>query len=132
MNPVKQGLDLGLIVTELEPMVAFYRDVLGLVELGRRENGWGSMVELGFGDSVIRLLQPQQPPTRSDAELLGRTGVRYLTFPVTDFDQVAARLADHGAPLVLPLTEVGAVRFMMYADPEGNAVELFARAEEGA
>ncbi|MFJ5841670.1 VOC family protein [Streptomyces shenzhenensis] len=127
MKLSKQGLDLGLIVTDLEAMTAFYRDLLGLPEVGRRTNGWGRMVELGAGSSVIRLLLPTRSARSVPGDLLALTGVRYITFPVADIDETSARLADSGAPLVLPMTEVGTARFVMYADPEGNAVELFQR-----
>ncbi|WP_432841733.1 VOC family protein [Dactylosporangium sp. CA-092794] len=128
MRIAKPGLDLGLIVRDLAVTAAFYGDVLGLARLGERTNGWGTMAEFGFGESVLRLLRPLQEPRPAEGDLLAVTGFRYLTFPVEDLDAVAARLRAAGAPLVLPVTSAGAVRFVMYADPEGNVVELLERA----
>jgi predicted enzyme related to lactoylglutathione lyase len=129
MKIAKRGLDLGLIVADLVAMTTFYGDVLRLERLGERSNGWGTMAEFGFGESVLRLLRPTEKPRRADGGMLEITGVRYLTFPVDDLDEVAARLEAGGAPLVLPVTSAGAVRFVMYADPEGNVVELLERTD---
>lgn len=128
MRIARRGLDLGLIVADTVAMAAFYGGVLGLERLGERRTGWGTMVEFGFGESVLRLLRPVEEPRRAGGGLLDVTGVRYLTFPVADLDAVAARLVAAGAPLVQPVTSAGAVRFVMYADPEGNVVELLERA----
>jgi catechol 2,3-dioxygenase-like lactoylglutathione lyase family enzyme len=125
----KAGIDAGIVVTDLEPMLAFYRDRLGLPELARRTTGWGTMVELGFGESVLRLLQPPLPPEalRPPAPVNARAGIRYLTFPIADFDAAVRALEEAGAPFALEATAVGTVRFAIVADPEGNLVEVLAR-----
>lgn len=128
MTPQKPALDMGLVVRDLELQLGFYRDGLGLAEIATRTTGWGSMVELSFGESVLRLLRPVDEPDVVHRGMTAVTGVRYLTFPIGDFDETLGRLVAAGVPVTVPTTAVRDVRFVMLEDPEGNVVELLTRA----
>jgi catechol 2,3-dioxygenase-like lactoylglutathione lyase family enzyme len=127
----KPGIDAGVVVADLDATLPFYRDLLGLEEVGRRTTGWGTMVELAFGETVLRLLQPPTAPEPLPAPTAvnARAGIRYLTFPVSDFDATVAACTAAGTTFALEPKTAGAVRFAIVADPEGNLVEFLTREE---
>jgi catechol 2,3-dioxygenase-like lactoylglutathione lyase family enzyme len=127
MKPLKPGLDVGLVVSDLPAMRAFYEGTLGMEVRAERTTGWGEMVELGFADSVLRLLRPPEPPAPSPAGLTATLGIRYVTFEVADFDDTVAALRAASAPVEVDVLPIRDIRIAMFRDPEGNVVELLAR-----
>jgi glyoxylase I family protein len=123
----KDSIDLGIVVKDPAACVAFYRDVLGLTDLGESPMPGGSMHRLGCGTSVIKLVSPQRPPAAEahPGGLRGATGYRYWTVSVVDLDGVVAACESAGRPVVIPPTELRpGVRIAMVEDPDGNWVEL--------
>ena len=110
---------IGVVVDDLERQRRFYRDVLGLKELGAGE-GWVHF-DLGF-PNVFELLQ------RSEEPQYDRT--RYqVGFATEDIHAARAELLARGAE---PVTELEggseAQGFWCYfRDPEGNVFELSQR-----
>ena len=141
---------VNIVVTDLELMVAFYRDVLGFTITKRvtisgpwvdatvgLHNAIGEVVylELPAGPRVelIRYVQPAGA-NPSGLDLSNTRGLRHLAFRVTDIDSVAATLNRAG---VQPLSAVQTVpdsqvtyaggvrkRLVYFRDPEGNLLEL--------
>ena len=115
-----------LLAADMEPMLAFYRDVLGLqVTLGA---GDGIYYELRAGDVILALYdrglmgqmigEELPAPARSDAVA--------LTFAVDDVDDAVRALKGRGATLVNEPMDY-AVAFLRVAhlrDPEGNLIEV--------
>ncbi len=115
-----------LLVEDIDAMLAFYRDVLGLeVTLGA---GDGVYYELRGGDVILALYRrdlmgsmlgaPLPPRAQSDALA--------LTFGVDDVDQAARALQERGAELLTePMDyEVAFLRLAHLRDPEGNLIEI--------
>ncbi len=127
MKPLKPALDVGLVVSDLPAMRSFYEGTLGMEVRAERTTGWGEMVELGFGDSVLRLLRPPEPPAPTPTGLTAALGIRYVTFEVTDFDDTVAVLRAAHAPIEVDVLPIRDIRIAMFRDPEGNVVELLAR-----
>jgi predicted enzyme related to lactoylglutathione lyase len=129
MRAAKAGIDLGIVVRERERMLAFYAGVLDLSIVGERTTGWGRMIELAFGETVLRLLKPTVDPARSDDAMLAVNGLRYVTFPIEpdDVDPTLNACVAFGAQVTTAEMRVGEVRFVILADPEGNSVELLSR-----
>ena len=126
----KPGIDLGIVMRNPTEMLAFYRDVLGLdhflsqpMPLGLG----GTMHRVRCGDSVLKLVDLAVKPEKHDATggLNGATGLRYLTFFVTDMDEILARAAaaGHAIPIKRTTARPG-VDIAMIADPDGNWVEI--------
>jgi catechol 2,3-dioxygenase-like lactoylglutathione lyase family enzyme len=127
MKPLKAALDVGLVVSDLPAMRAFYEGTLALELRAERTTGWGEMVELGFGESVLRLLRPPEPPAPAPTGLTAALGIRYVTFEITDFDDTVAALRAAAAPVEVDVLPIRDIRIAMFRDPEGNIVELLAR-----
>ena len=66
-------------------------------------------------------------PDGPKGDHFGRTGIRYLTITVEDFDDLLARCEAAGHPAVYGPTSMGPVRIAIIEDPEGNRVELLGR-----
>ena len=133
IEPTKDSVDLGIVTGDLAPMVAFYRDTLGLRDLGRSESIIGTMHRLACGTSHIKLVQPGTPPAGAapSGGVGAATGYRYWTISVPDLATVLRACEAAGRPVVLPPTVARpGVTVAMVEDPDGNWVE-FLQADAG-
>jgi len=127
IEPVKESVDLGIVTRDLAPMVAFYRDVLGLTDLGESRSIVGTMHRLACGSSAIKLVRPDPPPpaVAPPGAVGAATGYRYWTISVPDLAEVLRACEDAGRPVVLPPTVARpGVTVAMVEDPDGNLVEF--------
>lgn len=123
----------GLFVNELEPMVAFYRDVMGMA------TDWvgGPFAELTSGNGKLMLFG------RKDFETLtavtyayphGLNGTMEISFDVGSIAAVDAEyaraVAAGAAPVYPPTDEPWGQRTCYVADPDGNLIEISAFAEK--
>jgi catechol 2,3-dioxygenase-like lactoylglutathione lyase family enzyme len=131
----------GIVVHDLEGMLRFWRDVMGLqVVLDFREEGSFidtvqglqsvrlRMVKLRAPDgSMIELLHdeahPTPPPEHND---LCDRGIRHLAFTVADVEAAWVTLRREGCTtLSEPVTAPdGKARLFFARDPEGNLMEI--------
>jgi catechol 2,3-dioxygenase-like lactoylglutathione lyase family enzyme len=141
---------VNLVVEDLEKMIAFYRDALGL-SLTKRVTISGQWIGavVGLGDvnaEVVYLDFPQGPRIeliRYNAPITGRPagvdkpnapGLRHMAFKVDDIDALVARIQQAGVRFFsdvqsVPQSQVtyaGGVRkrLVYFQDPEGNLLEL--------
>lgn len=124
----KSAIDLGIVTRNPKPMVAFYRDVLGLTYTEETPMpGGGSMHRLMCGETMVKIVTPGN---LSDVEapaggLAGASGYRYWTVSISNLDEAAETCASAGFKLpVKPLEIRPGVRIAMVEDPDGNWVEL--------
>ncbi|MCU1396703.1 MAG: hypothetical protein JWM34_5131 [Ilumatobacteraceae bacterium] len=124
----KDSIDLGIVVTDAEASLAFYRDTLGLPLVGDMAlPGGGTMYRLACGTSVIKLLAPAvaPPAVAPPGGIPGATGYRYWTISVTNIADVLTSCAAAGYTVPVGLTELRpGVTIGIVADPDGNWVEL--------
>ena len=123
----KDSIDLGIVVTDADAALAFYRDVLGLEDLGERPMPGGVMHRLGCGTSVIKLLSLKRPPaaTAPPGGIAGGTGYRYCTISVSNLEDAVAACEAAGRPVPVPITELApGITIAIIEDPDGNWVEL--------
>ena len=117
--------NIDVLCTDLEAMVAFYRDVLGLPYRlpYARDEGWA-----GFkaGDIVIYLIEegvgPHPPPRRSGGE--NPPGFDSFAFEVDDLDAAIAELDARGVSWASEVVESEWYRYRGFHDPEGNLLYL--------
>ncbi len=139
-------LEVGLAVADLDRLLPFYREVLGLrllsdvavpATIGRATGlataGYRIVrLESPSGDR-LKLAQPDPPPSAAPAPAcaMERRGGAYVTFIVDDLDSTHAALQRAGARVHSRGTvEVRpGVRMLLVTDPEGNYLEFVQYAE---
>ena len=135
---------LGICVAELERSVAFYRDALGFVEVGRYRVGDAAteqILEVADADLElvylerdgwrIELLYYHSPGHSGDGERrpMNALGLTHLSFAVDDLDTVV-RAIESGAGRVLGATTAhfkSGNRGLFALDPDGTRIELIER-----
>jgi len=129
MKPAKNALDLGILVKDIQKSLAFYLDVLGLQKIGELPIPFGHMHRLAFGDSFVKLVDPKKVPPAGEIELTKSLGFRYITFQVSNIDEVCAACEKAGVTFEMPKQELmPGVTIAMVRDPDGNVVEFVQRA----
>ncbi len=110
-------------VTEMARAKAFYGNVLGLTEIANWEDQW---VEFGIGpDDAGPALAVST--MMSDDKPIAAGGAVALETP--DFDEMVARLKDHGVTFALEPMETSVCHFARFQDPDGNNVILHRKHE---
>jgi catechol 2,3-dioxygenase-like lactoylglutathione lyase family enzyme len=128
----KQAIDLGLVTTRGELMLAFYRDLLGLklVREMPMPGGQGQMFQLACGESLVKLVVlPAVPAKAAPGGIQGAAGLRYFTITVGNISDMMQACADASRKVVVPEREIRpGVRIGIVEDPDGNWVEFLAMA----
>lgn len=128
------AVDAGILVTDMEQALTFYRDLLELAviaEISTSLIGKGRMVQLQHGASLIKLVEMEQAPSQtSPSGLSSAFGYRYITLMITDMEAVIQKIEQANVPIALPLTPLGnGARIIMVEDPDGNIVEFVQEAK---
>jgi len=134
-------LEAGIICINIDRMLDFYTNVLGLKLVADAQTSPEMSTKLGATPDGYRIVRLQTPngervklvqakrlakKNQDPQWVFDRQGLAYITFIVADNNEVAARLKQHGVPLVRPEpVEVrkGLTAFMA-RDPEGNFIEF--------
>ena len=125
MEPAKDSLDLGILVSDIKKSLNFYQDLLGLKFVGETPLWFGTMHRLRFGTSDFKLIEPNKVPPNGPTGLEGQLGFRYVTFVINNLSKVCSELNSRGIEFVLPEKEIHpGVRIAMVKDPDGNIVEF--------
>ncbi len=128
MKPAKDSLDLGVVVSDIQASLRFYRDILGLQFVGTVPLWFGTMHRLRFGTSDFKLIDPKTVPPKGAIGLEAQRGFRYVTFVVKDLSQLCAELKGIGIEFAMEETEIRpGTRIAMVKDPDDNIVEFVER-----
>lgn len=129
MKYVKAVVEIGIVSDNVDAMLKFYRDTLGLTYQGHLSYPGGSQHRLSWGDAILKIVTNAEPsPTASPpgGPHAGVHGYRYISFSVTNLREVVAeaRAAGHRIPVDVTVfsPELG---FAYVADPDGNWIELY-------
>jgi glyoxylase I family protein len=129
MQAAKNGVDIGIIVHDIQTSLAFYEGQLGLKKVQELPLFFGTMHRLSFGDSFIKLIDPKEVPPAAAPGLHSLLGFRYITFQVSNIDELCADLSAAGATFTMEKNEfMPGVTIAMVNDPDGNIVEFVQRA----
>jgi catechol 2,3-dioxygenase-like lactoylglutathione lyase family enzyme len=123
------SVEIGLVTTNLGPMVEFYENFLGLPFQLDLDFPGGTMKRYLIGDNTLKLVTYDQPPPAQLTPGGGRaqTGVRYLSLVVKNVTEAAEQVGAAGYEITEPLVEFTAmpgIGYFFVADPDGNWVEL--------
>lgn len=128
VSVTKPAIDIGIVTNNLDAMLAFYRDTLGLAfESAIPMPGGGVMNRFKVGDSIVKVIEldPKPAASATPGGIRGATGYRYWTITVSNLEACVARAAADGHKIVVPAKIVRAgVTIAIIADPDGNWVEL--------
>jgi catechol 2,3-dioxygenase-like lactoylglutathione lyase family enzyme len=128
LNITKDSVDLGIVTTDADAMLKFYRDTLGFPEEGEFDMpGGGKMKRLTCGTTTVKIVvNPKEPAASAPpGGIGGATGYRYFTISVSNIAEATEECASAGYKVVVPPTEIRAgVTISMIEDPDGNWVEL--------
>jgi catechol 2,3-dioxygenase-like lactoylglutathione lyase family enzyme len=124
------SVEVGVVTTNIEAMVAFYEGFLGLEFQGEVEFPGGTQRRYSLGKNVLKLVTFDSPPPLPPAPGGGRAqaGIRYFTIAVRDLRAAAGMFDASEYQIVEPVTEfapVPGMGWMFVADPDGNWIELF-------
>lgn len=128
MKLQKNAIDLGIIAQDIEAMLTFYRDVVGLeFETAIPFPGGGTMHRFKAGDSIVKVieLEPEPEAHAPAGGIRGATGYRYWTLHVENLEECVERVGAAGYRIMVPAREIRpGVSIAIVADPDGNWVEL--------
>ena len=122
---VKRLLHTRYRVHDLEKTVSFYKDVLGLEEVGRQTSGRGSQLvflKAPGSDEEIEICKfDESGPVRVGPDLT------HLAFEVDDMEKFAKHAAAKGYPLSDGPHSTGTGKIAFIDAPEGYEIELIQR-----
>ena len=128
MEPDKDSLDIGILVSDIDASLNFYQHTLGLQYLGEAPLWFGTMYRLRFGSSDFKLIKPHTIPPKGAIGLENQLGYRYVTFVIKNLSELLSELQNKGVDIVLPEREIRpGVLIAMVKDPDGNIVEFVQR-----
>lgn len=124
----KDSIDLGIVVSDSDKALAFYRDTLGFEHVADTPMpGGGTMHRLMCGTSLIKVVSPDKnlDARAAPGGIQGAYGYRYWTISVSNLDELAAACSAGGYNVVISPREIRpGVRIGMVEDPDGNWVEF--------
>lgn len=123
----KDSIDLGIVVSDGEKALAFYRDTLGFEHVGDMPMGGGStMHRLMCGTSLIKVISGSTPPAKAaPGGIQGAYGYRYWTISVSNIQEVVDACEKGGYKVAVGVREFRpGVTIAIVEDPDGNWVEF--------
>ena len=133
----------GFIVSDIEKLLPFYRDILGMevvADLGViggpvNEAVMGipgsevKIVMLQMGGQTVEFVQLVTPPGQPipDDAQYAKVGRSHIAFEVDDIKAIYKRLEEKGIRFVCPPQQIPGMTFFYLRDPEGLWVEMVQR-----
>jgi catechol 2,3-dioxygenase-like lactoylglutathione lyase family enzyme len=128
---------VGIVVSDLEESLSFYRDALGLdvadefVLAGDGigtavgvEGVAGEFVHLDANGTLLELIEYEPSAPGGGAHAVTQQGAKHVGFAVDDIDAFYEGLPDDAAPLSEPQEVDIGIPIVFFRDPDGNFVEV--------
>ena len=141
MTDIRAVRHVGIVVSDMERSLQFYRDLLGL-EVARDLDESGAYLDAMLalesahvrtvklrvppGETLVELLEFASPATEQRVPSLTELGPTHLALTVSDLDDLYARLEAVGVRFTAPpqTSPDGAARVTFCVDPDGTPIEL--------
>ena len=119
-------IEVGLVSTDPEPLVAFYCGALGFTPTVSFTAAAGTVRKFRAGQAGLKIFVPLGEAQPNPVEPLGqREGVAYFALGVDDAEAAFRRVVEAGATAVLePVSHRPGAVAAMVRDPGGNLIEL--------
>lgn len=135
--PELQTHHVGVVVSDLDEAVSFYRDTLGLAQVTEftlADEGiataidvdgvTGNFVHLDAGGSLVELIEYDPVGDACTADAINQRGAKHLGFAVDDIDDFYETLPEEIDPISPPQSiEIG-TSILFFRDPDDNFVEV--------
>jgi methylmalonyl-CoA/ethylmalonyl-CoA epimerase len=120
---------VGIAVADLDAILPFYRDVLGLPEVPLDDADGARIAGLAAGESLVELLEARSPDPPIGKFVARRgPGIHHICFAVDDLDEALARCRRLGVRLIDDTPRMGAegkrIAFLHPSATAGVLVEL--------
>jgi methylmalonyl-CoA/ethylmalonyl-CoA epimerase len=120
---------IGIAVRDLQALVPFYRDVLGLPETALDDADGARIVGLVAGESLVELLEADEAESPIGRFVAKRgPGIHHVCFAVDDLDATLDRCRSAGIRLIDETPRIGAegkrIAFLHPSGTGGVLVEL--------
>lgn len=120
---------IGLAVADLDAILPFYRDVLGMPELPLDDSDGARIVGLAAGESLVELLEADSPDSPIARYVSRRgPGIHHVCFAVDDLEGTLSRCRAAGVRLIDETPRMGAegkrIAFLHPSSTAGVLVEL--------
>lgn len=143
-SSAKGALEIGLVCSDLNKSLDFYKNIVGLKETGGFDVEGQFGADCGLSDGkpfTVKLLKLNDSPTATTLKLAccsdsalqakpavvhGSPGMKYLTIEVESTKAIKERLQQNGIPLLgkTPVPMGEGVELLMVQDPDGVFVEI--------
>ena len=120
---------IGIAVRDLDAILPFYRDILGLPEVPLDDADGARIAGLAAGESLVELLAPAQDQSPIARFLDKRgPGIHHICFNIDDLDAALARCRAAGLRLIDDRPRIGAegkrIAFLHPSATGGVLIEL--------
>jgi methylmalonyl-CoA/ethylmalonyl-CoA epimerase len=120
---------IGIAVRDLDAILPFYRDILGLEDVPLDDADGARIAGLAAGDSLVELLEPESPDSPIGKFVAKRgPGIHHICFAVDDLDGTLERCRAAGLRLIDETPRHGAegkrIAFLHPSATAGVLVEL--------
>ena len=120
---------VGIAVQDLDAILPFYRDLLGMPEAPLDDADGARIAGLVAGESLVELLEADSPDSPIGKFVARRgPGIHHICFAVDDLDATLARCRDAGVRLIDETPRIGAegkrIAFLHPSATGGVLVEL--------
>ena len=125
MDLLNDVIDIGIVVSDADRSLKFYRDLLGMEFINDKNSELGHIWFLRCGRTTIELLQFMTPPENTPpTDATKAFGYRFIMLRVRDLEAVVDACAAAGYAVPIPVSRAGDLGFAFVADPDGNWIEL--------
>jgi catechol 2,3-dioxygenase-like lactoylglutathione lyase family enzyme len=118
-----EALDVGLVASDVEAMVAFYGDGLGMPRIADIELPGLRLARFEAGRGILKFNQISAVPDPAPGDVTGSRGMKLLTIVVPDLQATSEKLQAAGFP-ELTIEDRGQYTLAFTKDPNDSVIEL--------